>query len=64
MKLIFVKGKNGINEYKSEDGLWKIKFNKYSKTVFLINKRDNEKVTLLYEELVALFYLTVEEGYK
>lgn len=64
MKLIFVKGKNGINEYKSEDGLWKIEFNKYSRTIKLINKRDGEKAILLYEELAALFYLTVEEGYK
>lgn len=64
MKFIFIKGKNGINEYSSEDGLWNIEFNKYSRTVKLVNKRDGEKAILLYEELAALFYLTVEEGQK
>jgi len=64
MKFIFIKGKNGINEYSSEDDLWNIEFNKYSRTVKLVNKRDGEKATLLYEELAALFYLTVEEGQK
>lgn len=62
MKFIFVKGEHGINEYVSEDGLWNVEFNKYSRTVKLINKRDGEKVILLYEELAALFYLTAEEG--
>jgi len=64
MKFIFIKGKNGINEYSSEDDLWNIEFNKYSRTVKLVNKRDGEKAILLYEELAALFYLTVEEGQK
>lgn len=64
MKFIFIKGKNGINEYSSEDDLWNIEFNKYSRTVKLVNKRDGEKAILLYEELAALFYLTLEEGQK
>ena len=60
MRLIFVKGEHGINEYMSEDGLWNIEFNKYSRTVKLINKRDGEKAILLYEELATLFYMRKE----